>query len=79
MFEIVTTGPKWLTATVWDENALSNHDLCGRAYIRLDPNAFQDFVSQVSKKMCLSVAFTDNYNLGLLVGFGCPRKTVGKH
>jgi hypothetical protein len=48
MFEIVTTGPKWLTATVWDENALSNHDLCGRAYIRLDPNAFQDFVSQVS-------------------------------
>lgn len=48
MFEIATTGPKWLTATVWDENALSNHDLCGRAFIRLDPSAFRDFVSQVS-------------------------------
>ncbi|CAN6608867.1 hypothetical protein TRVA0_004S00320 [Trichomonascus vanleenenianus] len=46
MFEIGTGGPKWLTATVWDENALSNHDLCGRAFIRLDPSAFQDFVSQ---------------------------------
>jgi C2 domain/MUN domain len=46
-FEIVTSGPKWLTATIWDENSITNHDLCGRAFIRLDPSAFEDFVSQV--------------------------------
>jgi hypothetical protein len=48
MFDLATSGPKWLTATVWDENSISNHDLCGRAFIRLDPGAFQDFVSQVN-------------------------------
>lgn len=46
-FEIITSRPKWLTATVWDENSITNHDLCGRAFIRLDPSAFEDFVSQV--------------------------------
>lgn len=46
-FEVVTSGPKWLTATIWDENSITNHDLCGRAFIRLDPTAFEDFLSQV--------------------------------
>lgn len=46
LFEIATSGAKWLTATVWDENALTNHDLCGRAFIRLDPNAFKNHIAQ---------------------------------
>lgn len=46
LFEIGTSGPKWLTATVWDENALTNHDLCGRAFIRLDPSAFKNHIAQ---------------------------------
>lgn len=45
-FEMATTGPKWLTATIWDENSISNHDLCGRAFIRLDPHAFNNYGSQ---------------------------------
>ncbi|ANB13498.1 hypothetical protein AWJ20_1792 [Sugiyamaella lignohabitans] len=48
VFEVATSGSKLLVATVWDENSLQNHDICGRAFIRLDPSAFQDFVTQVS-------------------------------
>lgn len=46
VFEVVTSGPKLITATVWDENAVTNHEICGRSFIRLDPKAFQDFISQ---------------------------------
>ncbi|ODQ65445.1 hypothetical protein NADFUDRAFT_70902 [Nadsonia fulvescens var. elongata DSM 6958] len=45
-FEVITGGPSWLTLTVWDEDSVTSHDLCGRAFIRLDPSAFNDFVSQ---------------------------------
>lgn len=45
-FEIATGGPSWLTATVWDEDSLGSHDLCGRAFLRLDPAAFGDFIAQ---------------------------------
>lgn len=45
-FEVATNGSAWITATVWDEDSLGSHDLCGRAFIRLDPAAFGDFVAQ---------------------------------
>lgn len=58
MFEIVTTGPKWLTATVWDENSMTNHDLCGRTTFRLDPHSFGDFGSQVRFVFCRCISLS---------------------
>lgn len=43
-FEIPCTSSIVLTATVWDEDSLGTHDICGRTLIRLDPVAFRDGV-----------------------------------
>lgn len=42
-FDIPTTEPLWLAATVWDRDAGGEHDICGRCYFKLDPRYFSDF------------------------------------
>lgn len=44
-FTLTETSSLWLT--VWDENAITDHSVCGRALVPLDPKAFQDFISKV--------------------------------
>jgi hypothetical protein len=47
-FDVSTTGSLWLAATVWDRDKLvKNHDLCGRCYVKLDPNYFGDYLPRV--------------------------------
>ena len=41
-FEVSTTHPCWLTATLWGQDATGQHDICGRSFFRLDPRYFQD-------------------------------------
>lgn len=43
-FDISTQGTVWLTATLWDWDTVGDHDCLGRTAIKLDPNAFMDFV-----------------------------------
>jgi rubrerythrin len=48
VFDVPTTGSLWLAATVWDRDKLvKNHDLCGRCYVKLDPNYFGDYLPRV--------------------------------
>lgn len=46
-FEFTLAETSSLLLTVWDENAITDHSVCGRALVPLDPKAFQDFVSKV--------------------------------
>lgn len=45
-YEFTLNEPSSLWLTVWDENSMSEHSVCGRALVPLDPKAFQDFVSK---------------------------------
>lgn len=45
-FELTLSEPSSLWLTVWDENAITDHSVCGRALVPLDPKAFQDFISK---------------------------------
>jgi hypothetical protein len=42
--DILTTGPLNIIATVWDWDALGDHDCLGRTSLKLDPTHFQDFL-----------------------------------
>ncbi|KAM3425413.1 Uncharacterized protein BST61_g7359 [Cercospora zeina] len=42
--DILTTGPLNIIATVWDWDALGDHDCLGRTSLKLDPNHFNDFL-----------------------------------
>lgn len=42
--DILTTGPLNVIATVWDWDALGDHDCLGRTSLKLDPNHFNDFL-----------------------------------
>ena len=42
--DILTTGPLNVIATVWDWDAIGDHDCLGRTSLKLDPNHFQDFL-----------------------------------
>lgn len=42
--DITTKGPLNIIATVWDWNALSDHDYVGRTSLKLDPAHFSDFM-----------------------------------
>jgi len=42
--DIVTTGPLNIVATIWDWDALGDHDCCGRTSLKLDPSLFKDFL-----------------------------------
>ncbi|PWN34293.1 uncharacterized protein FA14DRAFT_168557 [Meira miltonrushii] len=44
-FDIPVEGNLWLAATVWDRKLVGDHNLCGRAYLRLDPRYFNDFLN----------------------------------
>lgn len=44
-FDITVEGNMWLAATVWDRKLVGDHNLCGRAYLRLDPRYFDDFLN----------------------------------
>jgi C2 domain len=47
-FDVPTTGSLWLAATVWDRDRMvTNHDLCGRCYVKLDPGFFGDYLPRV--------------------------------
>lgn len=43
-FDLATESPIWLSATVWDRDLVGDHDLCGRAMLRLDPQTFEDYL-----------------------------------
>ncbi|PWN50695.1 hypothetical protein IE53DRAFT_82315 [Violaceomyces palustris] len=45
VFDIHVDQSMWLAATVWDRKLVGDHNLCGRAYLRLDPRYFGDFLS----------------------------------
>ncbi|SJX66223.1 uncharacterized protein SRS1_10892 [Sporisorium reilianum f. sp. reilianum] len=45
VFDVHVEQPMWLAATVWDRKLVGDHNLCGRAYMRLDPRYFGDFLS----------------------------------
>lgn len=45
VFDVHVEQPMWLAATVWDRKLVGDHNLCGRAYLRLDPRYFGDFLS----------------------------------
>ena len=45
VFDIPVEGNIWLAATVWDRKLVGDHNLCGRAYLRLDPRYFSDFLN----------------------------------
>ncbi|RGB39698.1 hypothetical protein C1646_602802, partial [Rhizophagus diaphanus] len=40
-----TDKMRWLGVTVWDRDQVGSDDVCGKAYIRLDPNYFNDFLA----------------------------------
>ncbi|KAI4123583.1 MAG: hypothetical protein LQ338_005201 [Usnochroma carphineum] len=42
--DITTQGPLNIIATVWDWDALGDHDCVGRASLKLDPSHFGDFM-----------------------------------
>jgi len=42
--DILTTGPLNVIATVWDWDAVGDHDCLGRTSLKLDPSHFQDFL-----------------------------------
>ena len=42
--DITTQGPLNIIATVWDWDALGEHDCVGRTSIKLDPSHFSDFM-----------------------------------
>lgn len=42
--DIITTGPLNVIATVWDWDALGDHDCLGRTSLKLDPSHFNDFM-----------------------------------
>lgn len=42
--DITTQGPLNIIATVWDWDALGDHDCVGRASLKLDPSHFSDFM-----------------------------------
>lgn len=44
-FDVTVNKPMWLAATVWDRKLVGDHNLCGRAFLRLDPRFFGDFLS----------------------------------
>lgn len=41
--DILTKGPLNLIATIWDWDAVGDHDYVGRTALKLDPSHFQDF------------------------------------
>ena len=43
-FDVTTQGPLNLIATVWDWDALGEHDCVGRCSIKLDPSHFNDYM-----------------------------------
>ena len=43
-FDVTTQGPLNMIATVWDWDALGDHDCVGRTSIKLDPSHFSDFM-----------------------------------
>lgn len=45
LFDIPVEKQMWLAATVWDRKLVGEHNLCGRAYLRLDPRYFGDFLA----------------------------------
>ncbi|EPQ30696.1 uncharacterized protein PFL1_01597 [Pseudozyma flocculosa PF-1] len=45
VFDVHVDQSMWLAATVWDRKLVGDHNLCGRAYLRLDPRYFGDFLS----------------------------------
>lgn len=45
VFDIPVEQSTWLAATVWDRKLVGDHNLCGRAYLRLDPKYFGDFLA----------------------------------
>ncbi|USW53719.1 Putative C2 domain, MUN domain, mammalian uncoordinated 13, domain 2, C2 domain superfamily [Septoria linicola] len=42
--DILTSGPLNVIATVWDWDALGDHDCLGRTSLKLDPNHFNDYL-----------------------------------
>ncbi|CAG8512939.1 13450_t:CDS:10 [Ambispora leptoticha] len=36
---------RWVAATVWDRDQVGSDDVCGRAYFRLDPQYFNDYLA----------------------------------
>jgi C2 domain-containing protein len=42
--DIVTTGALNIVATIWDWDALGDHDCVGRTSLKLDPSMFRDFM-----------------------------------
>lgn len=42
--DIITQGPLNLIATIWDWDALGDHDYIGRTSLKLDPSHFSDFL-----------------------------------
>ena len=42
--DITTQGPLNIIATVWDWDAMGDHDCVGRASLKLDPSHFGDFL-----------------------------------
>lgn len=42
--DILTTGPLNIIATVWDWDALGDHDCLGRTSLKLDPSHFNDYM-----------------------------------
>ena len=42
--DITTQGPLNIIATVWDWDAMGDHDCVGRASLKLDPSHFNDFL-----------------------------------
>jgi hypothetical protein len=44
-FDISVEGSMWLAATVYDRNIVDEHDLLGRAFLRLDPGEYGDFLA----------------------------------
>ena len=44
-FDISVEGSMWIAATIWDRTLIGDHKLVGRAYLRLDPRSFGDFMA----------------------------------
>jgi hypothetical protein len=42
--DIVTQGPLNIVATIWDWDALGDHDCVGRTSLKLDPSHFRDYM-----------------------------------
>ena len=36
---------RWLSVTVWDRDQIGSDEICGKAYIKLDPSYFNDFLA----------------------------------